>query len=151
MNVAILSLLGVALVAALPWVGPRRPIVSGMPPAPLVVAADRQLPAGARVFVYQPWASWVEFASPEVRVFVDSRIEIFPESVWQEYQTAAAGGHDYRKVLDSWGVDAVMLPTDGSSLVDALAEDPVWILTYEDERGLLFMRDLMRSKSPVPA
>ncbi|HET6713600.1 MAG TPA: hypothetical protein VFI59_07815 [Actinomycetota bacterium] len=151
MNGAILSVLGVALVAALPWVGPRRPIVSGMPPAPLVAAADRQLPAGARVFVYQPWASWVEFASPDVRVFVDSRIEIFPESVWQEYQTAAAGGHDYHKVLDSWGVDAVMLPTDGSSLVGALAEDPAWILAYEDERGLLFIRDLATSTSPVPA
>ena len=65
-------------------------------PVGLSAAVARSAPPGTNLFVWQPWGSWFEFALPEDRIFVDSRIELFSEDVWAEY-------NDVRLARGEWG------------------------------------------------
>ena len=40
----------------------------------------------------QTWASWFEWAAPEPAYFIDSRFELFPADVWDDYDAVARGG-----------------------------------------------------------
>ena len=57
---------------------------------------------GDRVLVPQRWASWFEFALPDLPVAVDSRIELFPTEVWADYLAVARGGDGWEDVLAAW-------------------------------------------------
>ncbi len=62
----------------------RRP---GSPPRCATLARP-----GDRLFNPQPWGSWFEFALPDLPVAIDSRIELFPTSVWDTYDSIVSGG-----------------------------------------------------------
>jgi hypothetical protein len=129
----------------LPWrssVDPR----TGTPPqlidAPqrLVEATAHAIPSRGRVFVSQPWGSWFEFAVPTDPVFVDSRIEIFPNRVWNDYVDVMTGREGWQGILDRWHVDAVVLQAEDTTLGSLIAKDPGWRLVYRDELGSVFVR-----------
>jgi hypothetical protein len=145
---AILAIVfGVAIVAALPWWRASDPLTGrkGLltyAPSGLAQAA-MSLPAGTRLFVPQTWASWFEWAAPSAAVFLDSRFELFPSSVWDSYLLIAGGGERARAVLDIYGVDAVVLPKG--------ADPPEgWAPKYEDAEGVLLVRSPESVASPVP-
>ena len=103
-------LLGVLVVAALPWWRPADPITGRtgiLSYAPSGIAAElrRLAPAGTRVLAAQTWTSFLEWAAPDARYFLDSRFELFPADVWADRATIAAGGPAADEVLKRWGVD----------------------------------------------
>lgn len=108
-------------------------------PPGLTEAAREQLPAGTRTLVHQPWGSWFEFAIPDVPVFVDSRIEIMPKEIWQDYGEVGFAGAGWKEVLDRWNVEAIVAEEDWD-LLPILKDDPDWRLVYEDDDGALFVR-----------
>ena len=73
--------------------------------------------------VAQPWGSWFEYALPSDTVFVDSRIELFPSSVWEEYVAVRAGRVGWQDTLDRYGVDAIAFDPTDWPLADAIARD----------------------------
>ena len=90
-------LLGVLVVAALPWWRPADPVTGRtgiLSYAPSGIAAElrRIAPAGTRVLAAQTWTSFLEWAVPDARYFLDSRFELFPADVWADRATIAAGG-----------------------------------------------------------
>jgi hypothetical protein len=93
---------------------------------------------GARVIAPQYWGSWLEIATPGARPFVDSRIELFPRGIWEDYGEVAFAGSDWREVLDRWEPDAVVLES-GWPLVPELRDDPAWRVLHEDDDGLVFV------------
>ena len=84
------------VVAALPWWRPADPItgrIGILSYAPSGIAAElrRIAPPGTRVLAPQTWTSFLEWAVPDARYFLDSRFELFPEGVWEDRATIAAG------------------------------------------------------------
>jgi hypothetical protein len=138
-NVTIVSALAIMPFVALPWVGRTTPLISGAPP-PDLIDAGRRLHDGALLFVYQPWASWIEYDVPNVRVFVDSRIEIFPDQAWRDYRNALLGGSDAEEILDRWNVDAVLMPAEETPLLAAIDGSPDWTLALQHREGSLYVR-----------
>ena len=61
------------------------------PASPRRFARSRE--PGDRLFNPQPWGSWFEFAVPDLPVAIDSRIELFPAQVWDDY-AAVVGGRE---------------------------------------------------------
>jgi hypothetical protein len=136
----VVATLIVVLVAFLPWW--RRPEAGQLledAPQGLTSAVER-LPAGSRLFVSQPWASWFEFATPSDPVFVDSRIELFPQGVWTEYGQVGFAGARWHEVLDRWKPDAIVADASSWDLIPILRDDPGWRVAYEDGDGVLFVR-----------
>jgi hypothetical protein len=108
-------------------------------PEVLVGATRRALPAGSRLLVFQPFASWFEYSLPGDPVMVDSRIELFPVGVWRDYDTAIVAGEGWQAILDRDQIAAVVLPP-GAVLARALRDDGGWIPEADGPAGSVFVR-----------
>jgi hypothetical protein len=146
-NLAIAVALVVAAVALLPvW----RPVDPGLgAPAGVVGSAPSGITATVRTIATpqdrllnpQPWGSWFEFALPRLPVAIDSRIELFPRSVWDDYEIVSSAGAGWLGILDRWGVTMIATAREGDGrLAAALSANPGWRQVYTDADGLLFVR-----------
>ena len=146
-NTLVAAVLVLAGIALLPFwrpldarLGAPSGVVANAPPGLTDAVAGSARP-GDNLYLPQPWGSWFEFAVPETRVVLDSRIELFPASVWERYETVAAGRDGWDTILDEWGVTLVIATGEGmGGLLDRLAADPGWREAYSDADGRLFVR-----------
>jgi hypothetical protein len=96
---------------------------------------------GDRIFQPQPWGSWFEFAFPEASVAVDSRIEMFPPMVWDEYDEVINGGSRANELLDSWQVTIATARPDGDGgLIGVLDANRAWVKVFGDQEGVVYVR-----------
>jgi hypothetical protein len=141
MNVAVVGTLIAASLVALPYWRDAPPTrLLNEAPQGLVNAAAAEIPPGAHLVVPQPWGSWFEYALPDVPVFVDPRIELFPAAVWDDYTVLRHAGAAWPDILDRWNVDAIVIDTRDWPLADEIAKNPGWRLAYEDGDGVLYLR-----------
>jgi hypothetical protein len=145
LNTAIVGVVVVLAIAFLPWWRAGGAGVSGAgigdAPQALTAAIRRTLPPNERLFNPQRVGSWLEFALPEDRVFVDSRIEIYPASVWRDYSAVSLGRSDWRAILDRWKVDAVIASREDQRwLIPQILRDTGWKLIFRDASFLAFRR-----------
>ncbi len=141
-NAVTAAVLGVLIVVALPWWRPRDPLTGRaglLTYAPSGLAAQVAALTGAgsggaprRLVVPQTWGSWFEWAAPDAAYFIDSRFELFPASVWDDY--GALPGPEAMAVLDRWEVDAVVAPPG------VPAPPGAWERVYADADGALYVR-----------
>lgn len=140
---AIAASLLVAAVIFLPWwrtSGSQVDLLDNAPPR-LTAELQRRLEPGSRLFSIQPYASWFEFELREDPVFVDCRIELFPRSVWREYDVVVLGQQGWQRVLDRWRVDAVVATHKyAAGLVPRILADPGWSVAYRGADGYIFLR-----------
>jgi len=150
LNALVAGLLMVAGVALLPF---WRPVGAFFVPlgvltyAPLGIAGYvgdvtvRLASPGLRVWAPQHWGSWLELASPSDAVAVDSRIELYPASVWADYDTVESGSADWQSTLDRDSVTFVIteVGSDGK-LEAALTASGTWGRVYTDADGSIWGR-----------
>ncbi len=110
-------------------------------PQRMVDAVHRVAPADAKLFVTLPYASWFEFASPSNPMFVDPRIELFPQDIWDDYFAVAEGHVGWQAIVDRWDVDVIVMAPGDVTIVALLEEDPAWHLAYRDTSGTVFVRN----------
>jgi hypothetical protein len=140
--VAMLLLLGLAF---LPWWrGSSRALDSSLlsdAPPGVTAAAARVLRPGDRMFNPQIWGSWFEFALPDHPVFVDSRIEVFSDAVWRDYEAVSGARDGWQEILDRWSIDVVVADRrQQSELIPVISKDPGWVLVHRDAEGAIFVR-----------
>jgi hypothetical protein len=145
-NVAIAAGLVVLAVLFLPWgrplsrIGSDDTLLTEAPPG-LTAAVREHLAPGERMFNAQRWGSWFELAIPQNRVFVDSRIELFPEAVWNDYSQISNGQEGWQALLDRWEIELVVASNDQQrDLIPRIRRDPGWRLLYKDADGWVFGR-----------
>jgi hypothetical protein len=139
LNALVVGVLGVAVVAALPWWRPADPLTGRVglityAPTGLTRALLARGRPGDRVVVPQPWGSWFEWAVPDALYFTDSRFELFPAEVWDDGDAVAAGGSRAEAVLERWSVAAIVVPADGTPPAGP------WTVVYKDAEGTLYAR-----------
>jgi hypothetical protein len=108
-------------------------------PEVLVDATRAALPEGSRLFVYQPFASWFEYSLPEDPVMVDSRIELFSDAVWHDYDRAIAAADGWERILDRHRIDGVILPPR-AVLEDEMSKAHGWKRLVDGPAGSAFVR-----------
>jgi hypothetical protein len=110
-------------------------------PVALTARLRQVVQPGHRVFNFQRWGSWFELSVPDDPVFVDSRIELFPAAVWNDYLAVSNAKEGWDRILDRWQVDAVVVNVDQqAALIRLMRQDPAWRLVYEDDEGVIFVR-----------
>ena len=87
-----------------------------------------------RLFNPQPWGSWFEFALPQLPVAIDSRIEVFPPEVWQDYEAVTQGRDDWQDILARWNVALIVVPARDDAFRQRLL-DVGWEETFADADG----------------
>lgn len=146
LNAVLIAALVLVCFAALPWWRAGADEGAGLltdAPADLTAQLEGRLAGETRAYVSQPWASWVEYALPEVRTFVDSRFEVVPAAAWEDYVRIAAGAPDWEARLERWQIDLVIVdPAREPKLAAALAAAPGWDLVAAGPKsgGLAFRR-----------
>lgn len=84
--------------------------------------------------------NYLEFArGPRNEVFIDDRVDMFPESVVADYFLLLKGGPDALRVVATWGIDTVIWPTE-DRLVDRLRRSG-WRVTYTEPNWSVLVRD----------
>ena len=102
-------------------------------PSGITLALDGLIQPGDRILNPQAWGSWLEFAVPEATVAIDSRIELFPTQVWDDYVRISAGIEGWESILDRWGVTVAVVAAAEPGLRDRLIAAG-WTETYVDSR-----------------
>ncbi len=140
-SVCIVALLPLALILRAgvdPVTGSTQRLAADAPEV-LVEATRAAVPDGSRLLVYQPFASWFEYSLPEDPVMVDSRIELFPDGVWHDYDRAIAAADGWPRILDEHRIEGVVLPPD-AVLRDELVKASGWTRVVDGPAGSVFVR-----------
>ncbi len=146
---AVVGLLA-AVVLSLPWLERYNPVLARPGRAhrvesDLQVVADRlasEAP-GCRAFTRFAWGEFLGWSlAGRGTVFLDGRIEIFPDEVWAQYNAVARGGADWEAVLDRYGVDVLLLDASGyhQGLLPLVERSPGWQQVLRQGDGVLFVR-----------
>ena len=101
---------------------------------------DKNLPG--RIFNSISFGSYLIWASyPHYQVFVDTRIELFSEQVWIDYLNISNAYGDWEASLRRYGANTLMLsPVEQPSLIQAIKDSDRWILSYQDDSALIYVR-----------
>ena len=86
--------------------------------------------------VIQPWGSWLELAFPDATVAIDSRIELFPVSVWNELAAIDVGSEGWQEALGRWAPTMAVVARDDVGLRGRLA-GLGWTTFYDDRDGFV--------------
>ena len=116
-------------------IGAPAGVVGDAPPG--ITAALRAVARpGDRILNPQPWGSWFELALPANPVAIDSRIEVFPIEVWDEYDTVRRGGEGWQQVLAAWAPTFVVATDDEGVFIGRL-KAAGWSDLYHDVDGTI--------------
>jgi hypothetical protein len=78
-----------------------------------------------RIFNELTWGGYILNAWPEQRVFIDGQTDFYGESLSKDYAQLRAAAPGWSEMLDSLGVDMVLIPAD-APLARALAQATNW-------------------------
>jgi hypothetical protein len=128
----------VATIVLLPWWRGTSPgaFLNDAPTG--VVTAVRGQPPGSRVFAPQVWGSWFEREAPDQLVFLDSRIELYPPPLWQDYETMYNAKPGWEAAMTRWRVSVVALPND-APLEKVIGHSLGWTQIYAGSDGAVFV------------
>lgn len=146
-NRVLLGLMGVFCVLALPWL---RPFYARFGASPDYQAADTPVAAaqalcelarerGVRLLNTPADGSYLVWACPDVPVFIDTRIELYPFEQWQDYMAVRDARYDWRAILERYQVDTLLLSRDQhAQLILAVSADTDWRQVYADDRYIVY-------------
>ena len=101
-----------------------------------------QLASGPRrVFHSEVYGSYMIWALSETRVFVDTRIELYPEEQWRDYLALNRARHDWQAVLERYDVDTLLLERGKQEqLIEAATLSSTWRSIYQDDQAAILER-----------
>ena len=115
-------------------------IATGTPVEAVNWLQEHRLPGDARLFHDMGFGSYLIWALPELKVYVDPRIELYPLEEWLRYKRITAACN-YNRELRQLGVTHLMLDQAGQGdLIEALERDTAWRQLYGDEQTVIFER-----------
>jgi hypothetical protein len=95
-----------------------------------------------RIFHAMSFGSYLDWAAqPAYPVFVDSRIELYSESVWRDYLKISAAQPGWMEKLEAYNVEILMLsPSEQPMLIAAAEDSPRWQRVYADDVAVIFLQ-----------
>jgi hypothetical protein len=146
----------VVCVASLPWFAAYNPALIAThrnhrteEDLEQIAAHLRDQGEGERVFCRFEWGEYIGWAlAPRHKIFVDGRIEIFPDEVWNDFTAITRGRGDWEKILDRYGVDCLLLDGSGfhGDLLPQVQRSSEWIQVCSAGDAVLFMRKPAENK-----
>jgi hypothetical protein len=155
LNAGIAGLLCIPVLAVQPWFVMHLPlpaayrtmIWSGIPDGPLV-AVETPVTAvdflrthpGGKLFNEMGYGSYLIWALPQEKVFIDPRVELYPFEQWQDYIRISRGIR-YNELLSLYGADRILLDRSlQKELARQLSTDPGWQLEYENDQTQIWKK-----------
>jgi tetratricopeptide (TPR) repeat protein len=116
----------------------------------------RQNPIAGTMYNPYEWGGYFIWKLyPQYRVFIDGRANtVYSEEIYRDSLVSMSGDSGWDKILDKYGINFVLCnkilrETNGHFLPDRMKKDPGWVLIYEDEIELLFVRNNSANKEII--
>jgi hypothetical protein len=135
-------------VISLPWMDQYNPLMGTIRNAHrtesdlhAIATTLQQEPAG-RIFSRFEWGEYFGWSlAPKNKVFMDGRIEIYPDSVWLQYCAITGGRADWEKILDQYHVNYLILDKSYHfDLLPLVEQSPLWKQVKQSGDAILFQR-----------
>jgi hypothetical protein len=85
------------------------------------------------------FSSYLVYALPERKVWIDTRFELYPVEQWQRYLTISSAGYEWEKLLEQEGVRLAMVSIIRQPrLLEAMEASANWCKIYHDEEVVIF-------------
>ncbi len=146
MNAILVGFLGLLLVAGLPWIKPALfspevgSVIDQETPVDAVRFLQSQPDRPIRLFHAMDFGSYLIWAAPEQKVFIDPRIELYPFEQWRDYLNLS-DANNITDLIEQYKIDGALLSVSTQKpLIDALAKDLAWNERYRDEYSVYFTR-----------
>jgi hypothetical protein len=136
----VVALAGLALVVAVDFPKSDRPfdIVGKEYPLASLEALDRP---GVRVFTFDFWAGYlIDRSWPDVRVYHDTRVDLYGESQTVRYARTIAGLSGWDETLDESCTTHVLVRPGRDPLAETLRQTDEWRVEFEEELAITFVR-----------
>ncbi|MGQ9549274.1 MAG: hypothetical protein ACUVSY_15510 [Roseiflexus sp.] len=148
MNAALIGLLALLLLIGSPWVKPALlpPGTGALLAKSTPVKATRallELPQRPqRLFHAMSYGSYLIWAAPQQKVFIDPRIELYPYEQWRDY-ILLGQGIEVEALLTKYRIDGMMLSIEEQAplLEYVRARADVWREVYADEETVVLVRE----------
>lgn len=142
-TVGLVTLLLVSLFAAPPVrsvLTGREVLADNTPVSAANYLLTHQLPGP--IFNSQIFGSYIIWAAqPEYPVFVDSRVELYPEALWDDYRSISAAVWDWEDRLERYEIKTLFLdPEYAENLIKAAGASPRWVESFRDDDAVIFTR-----------
>jgi hypothetical protein len=147
-NLVLAGALAAVLALSLPQTARLNPLVRKEPRTEWQleqVANDLRTAAPrGRVFTRLEWGEYLGWSlAGRFPVFMDGRIEIIPDAVWNEYTAVTCGQADWQQILDRHGVDHLVLDSryhTRTGLLAAARQSAEWHELSQYGPAILFVR-----------
>ena len=115
-----------------------------------VIAFLKQEGLQGRAFCTMEWGAYLSWhLNPDVKVFIDSRMDYFPYHIWSAYFDAGTVRENWQEILDEYEVDLVVWNIQLSdALPGALERSEKWRSVYQDELAAVYVRAPPRYTAP---
>ena len=104
----------------------------------------RRTDPGGNIFSRLEWGAYLSYtATPDYKVFLDVRIDMYPDDVWDEYKQVTLGGPGWQDILDRYQVNYLLLDAGfhrRTGLLACVEQSAQWQRTYQAGDALLFVR-----------
>lgn len=136
MNTVVAVFMWLGLVPLLPWF---KPALALGPPLGSLLSGETPVRAAqvlASLKPRRPWhnapcGSYLTWAAPEVKVWIDTRFELYPPSQWRDYARASAGDAG---VLDQYECDMALVDREMEAPLHDALQQRGWDEEFRDAR-----------------
>jgi hypothetical protein len=146
LNALLAGVLGLLLLIGLPWVKPALlppsvgALLSPGTPVAAVGFIQNQPDPPLRLFHEMGYGSYLIWAMPEQKAFIDPRIELYPFAQWRDYINLGQA-NNLAELLERYQIDGALLSVaEQKPLIEALERDPAWQVRYRDEQTVYLTR-----------
>ena len=94
-----------------------------------------------RTFANIYYASYLAWACPTVPTFMDTRFELYPTAMWQDYIRIINGQFGWEERLAHYDADTLFVQKESEKeLIAAARASGRWKTTYEDQFAIIMQR-----------
>lgn len=147
LNLTIAAILILGTFFSLPWFKHLLPLpeakarlVSTETPVEAVrLLIEQHLPR--QLFHDEATGSYLTWAASEYPVFVDTRFELYPRELWDDYLRVSAAETGWEDRLEGFGVNTLLLNRESQGALSLAASGSLsWRVVYEDAYSVLLTR-----------
>jgi hypothetical protein len=148
LNYTVAALLFAVVLLLLPWFRPYLPVSFHLRPYENVATTPTRaaevvcrLGPDTRLFNDQAYGSYLAWACPTMPVFIDTRIELYPAEMWQDYIRIGNAQFDWDARLREYGVNTLFVQKESEKeLISAAKASGQWPTLYEDDNAVVMQR-----------
>lgn len=145
-NWALVGVLSLLYLLALPWVKSNLDLPPALgalyteaTPIEAVACMQEQPERPERLFHEMGYGSYLIWQTPEQKVFIDPRIELYPFSQWADYINLSAG-NNVDELIEKYQFDGMLLDTTSQArLIEALETNSNWRIVCSNKQSVYML------------